>query len=258
MSLRHSLIVLALAAAVVLVFTRPPISQDPGYHWMADQRPLLGIPNCLNVLSNVPFLFVGLWGLAAVLRPGIFRDPGERWAYVVLFCGAAVTCFGSSYYHLAPDNSRLVWDRLPMTLGFMGLLSAVIAERLSPALGKMLLIPLLLIGVGSVLYWNWTESHGVGDLRPYILVQFGSLLLVVLLLLLYPARYSGSACIWGALASYALAKVFEATDKPIFAMGHIVSGHTLKHLAAAGGVAFLAAMVQARQKIGRSRSPSSN
>jgi len=46
------------------------------------------------------------------------------------------------------------------------------------------------------------------------------------------------------LIAYAVAKGFELADRPIFALGEIVSGHTLKHLVAAIALAFLAAMVK--------------
>ena len=218
---------------------------------MADQRTLLGIPNCLNVLSNLPFAVVGALGLRTILsREG--KDPGlpdgwERWPYAALFAGTALTTAGSAYYHLDPGNWRLVWDRLPMTFGFMGLLTAVLSERLGARAGRIAFGPLLLLGVSSVAFWYWTELRGEGDLRPYLLVQYGSLSLVLLLVLLHPAKDSSTAYILGALGMYALAKCLEAADRPVFAVGHIVSGHTLKHVIAAGGVACLVAMLRARR-----------
>jgi hypothetical protein len=221
---------------------------------MADERTLVGIPNGLNVLSNLPFAIVGLMGLAATFgRRGDGSSPfvtrGERWPYAALFAGVALTALGSSYYHLAPDNARLVWDRLPMTIGFMGLLTALIAERVSVSLGRWLFAPLLLAGAASVWYWHWSELQNAGDLRPYLLVQFGSLLLIVLLLVLYPARYSGTGYLVLGLAAYAAAKGLELADRSIFALGEVVSGHTLKHLAAAGGVACLGVMLRARHAV---------
>ena len=249
--LRHSVLVLGATIAGVTFLWGSPSPQDPAYHLMADERPLFGVPNCLNVLSNLPFAFVGLLGLRTVFRPGggsatLFRDPWERWPYAVLFAGTALTTLGSAYYHLSPNNARLVWDRLPMTFGFMGLLTALLAERVGLRVGRLLFTPLLLLGASSVAYWYWSEVHDQGDLRLYILVQYGSLLLVLFLLLLYPARYPGTGYLIVGLGAYAGAKGLEAADQRIFALGQMVSGHTLKHLAAAGGVACLLAMLRAR------------
>jgi hypothetical protein len=159
----------------------------------------------------------------------------------------ALTALGSSYYHLAPDNTRLVWDRLPMTLGFMGLLTALLAERVGVSVGRWLLAPLVVLGAASVGYWHWSEVQNAGDLRPYLTVQFGSLLLLVLLLVLYPARSSGTGYLVAGLSLYAAAKGLELADRYVFEFGQIVSGHTLKHLAAAGGVACLAVMLRTRR-----------
>jgi hypothetical protein len=251
MAVRPILIVLVLALAALCVLARPPIAQDPGYHDMADQRRLLGLPNALNVLSNVPFGVVGWWGLALTFRrrPGTgspFADEWERWPYSAVFAGTVLTAIGSSYYHLAPDNGRLVWDRLPMTVGFLGLVVAVLAERVSVRMARLLLVPLLTLGVASVFYWHWTELRGAGDLRPYALVQFGSLLAVVLVLALYPGKRRGGRHLVAALACYAAAKGLEWADQPILDLGHVVSGHTLKHVVAAAAVAWVAAMLRER------------
>jgi hypothetical protein len=248
---RHAVLVLAATIAGIVILGGSPSPQDPAYHLMADERPLFGIPNCLNVLSNLPFAFVSLLGLATVFRREtgrvpLFRDPWERWPYAVLFAGIGLTSVGSAYYHLSPDNARLVWDRLPMTLGFMGLLTAVLTERVGLRTGQLLLGPLLLLGAGSVAYWYWSEVQGQGDLRLYVLVQNGSLLLVLLLLLLYPARYPGTGYLVVGLGAYAVAKWLEAADQRIFALGQIVSGHTLKHLVAAGAVTCLLGMLRIR------------
>ena len=133
-----------------------------------------------------------------------------------------------------------------MSVGFMGLLTALVSERVSSSLSRIAFGPLLVAGAVSVAYWYWTELHGMGDLRLYLLVQFGTLLIVVLLLLLYPARLAGTRYLVIGLAAYALAKVFEASDQEVFALGHVISGHTLKHLTAAGGIAFLVVMLHRR------------
>ncbi len=206
-------------AMVVVTFAVPRIPQDPGYHDFADQRPCLGMPNCLNVASNAPFLVVGamgLWFLIGDRAAGgrdAFLTPAERQPYWLLFGGVALTGIGSAYYHWAPDNSTLFWDRLPMTVAFMALLSSVIAERVSLKIGLRLLWPLLAVGVLSTLYWHLGEMRGVGDLRPYALVQFGSLIAIPLILWLFPPRYTGTADMVRVIAWYALAKVFEFFDQ---------------------------------------------
>lgn len=254
-TVRHSILVAAVFVAAAIVLAAAPVPQPLTYHDMADQRSWLGIPNALNVLSNLPFAIVGVVGLARVLRSGVgpralFSDSWERWPYIALFTGVALTSVGSSYYHLDPDNARLVWDRLPMTIAFMGLLTAVLAERVSIPVARWLFVPLLAVGAISVGYWYWSEVQGAGDLRLYLFVQFGSLLLVVLLLVLYPARYAGDGFLIAGLAAYAASKGLELADGLILDVGRIVSGHTLKHLAAAGGVACLVVMFRKRAQLG--------
>jgi predicted membrane channel-forming protein YqfA (hemolysin III family) len=248
--MRHHVLI-AAAIATLAVFVWPPIPQDPGYHVMADQRTCLGIANCFNVLSNIPFAIVGIAGLAATFgrRQSDSLDSWERLSYATLFVGVTATAVGSSFYHLAPDNARLVWDRLPMTLGFMGVLTALIGERVDRRLVRWLLGPLVALGLLSVFYWYWSELRGAGDLRLYVIVQFGSLIVVALLLALYKSPYTGSAYLVAGLIIYGAAKLFELEDRPIFALGEIVSGHTLKHLTAAAGGACIAWMLQVRRPL---------
>src|SRR5437899_10886153 len=110
----------------------PPLAQPQSYHQFADDRTFAGVPRALDVLSNIGFLIVGFLGLRYLLAnepEKIFTRPVERWPYIILFFGVTLTCFGSGYYHLAPDNAQLVWDRLPMTEGFMVMMSAMFWER---------------------------------------------------------------------------------------------------------------------------------
>ena len=231
----------SIVAAVALTFYGR-LPQDPRYHRFADTRTLAGIPNVGDVLSNVALVAagaVGLLFLARSPRRGPLLDPRERIAYVVFFAGVFLAGFGSAYYHWAPDNQRLFWDRLPMTLAFTSLFVAVLGERIGLRPANRLLVPLLAIGAAAVLYWRWTEAAGRGDLRPYALVQYGLLVSLVLLLLLFPDRRAKG--VWWVVGAYALAKVCEVFDESIFRLTGFVSGHTLKHVVAgaAGGLVLL-------------------
>ena len=179
---------------------------------------------------------------------GAFSEQGERWPYLFVFVGLLLTGFGSSYYHLYPNNSRLVWDRLPMTIAFMSIVAAIIAERISLRVGLWLLPILIVVGMGSVLQWYASEMRGSGDLRFYAAVQVYSAL-VLLLALLLPQPYTRGSDLAIVVGLYALAKALETFDRPIFAVGHFVSGHTLKHLAAAAAGYCILRMLQKRRPV---------
>ncbi len=230
---------IALVVAAVFLFVAP-IPQDPAYHAFADGRTLLGVANFWNVVSNLPFLVVGAWGVVYVMRHGhAVCLPGLELAYVVFFSGVFLTAFGSSYYHLAPANDPLAWDRLPMTIGFAGLFSIIVGEFVAARIGRMLVVPLLLVGIVSVEYWIWTESRGAGDLRLYALVQFLPMLLIPFILLLYRPAIGSAKYFWAMLGFYVLSKIVEFFDMAIFAAGGAISGHSLKHLFAAAATAMV-------------------
>jgi hypothetical protein len=239
----------ALAAAAV----SPPIPQDPAYHRLADGRTFFGIPNALNVVSNAPFVLVGALGAWAI-RPGgraRFIEGRERWPWAVFFAGLFLTGFGSAYYHLAPDNQRLMWDRLPLAMALMGLFAAIVMERIGVRIGLALLGPLVAIGLASVLWWHAGELEGRGDLRLYAIVQFYPLVAIPLLLSAWPPRYTLGGAILATVGVYAFAKVFELLDRPILELGSVVSGHTLKHLLAGGAGYVIVWMVDSRRPIAR-------
>ncbi|MEQ8204533.1 MAG: hypothetical protein RIA65_00035 [Woeseia sp.] len=175
------LLLICLTAVVVAAFLEP-VAQDSRYHGFADQRDWANIPNILNVLSNGPFLIAGIAGLMALRSAPV--TAVSRTCLMVFFSGVTLTALGSAAYHWRSDNATLLWVRLPMTLAFAGLMALVISEYLSNKLAGRLLWPMLLAGLLSVVYWLWTESHGRGDLRWYVLVQFLPLVLIPLILLL--------------------------------------------------------------------------
>src|SRR5882724_11936905 len=243
---------LTLAATVGIATLFVPRTPQPlSYHQFADRRSWLGIPNFGDVASNILFLLAGLWGLEFLCRQSSrerFLDARERWPYFLVFLGLMLTAFGSAYYHLAPDNARLVWDRLPMTIVFMPLVAAMIAERVNVVLGLWLLPVLLAIGVGSVLQWHWSEVSGEGDLRFYAAVQVYALV-VLLVVLVLPARYTPGADLVVVAGFYLLAKILEMGDRVVFGRVHLVSGHTLKHLAAGAAGFGILRMLRLRRAV---------
>ena len=229
----QSALLLSLGLGVIVVVTMAdPVPQDPLYHVFADQRPMAGIPNFLNVMSNLPFLLIGILGWRTIATNEASVTATTKLAWVIFFFGIALTAFGSGYFHLQPDNYTLVWDRLPMTISFMSLVSIIVSEYFAPRLGRQILIPLLLLGAASVAWWAYTESQGAGDLRPYAIVQFLPMLLIPMIILLYNARSDLGRYVWWMISFYVAAKVAEQLDDNLFALGGAVSGHSLKHLLA--------------------------
>jgi hypothetical protein len=244
-------------AAVTVVYFLPAVPQDPAFHLFADQRSLWAIPNFANVASNLPFLVIGVIGLLRVAKAGM---PAIGWIYGVLFVGVLLTGLGSAYYHWHPDNDRLVWDRIPMTIVFMSLLAATVAELVDRQLGFGVLFPLVGVGVGSVLYWHWSELHGRGDLRWYGLVQFYPMVLIPLLIWLYwsPAHKPAIRSLAWVVAWYVVAKILEVPDRQIYDLIGI-SGHTLKHFAAAMSTAYFVQLFGRRyRRLGGEAIPGTN
>jgi hypothetical protein len=242
-------VTVGVALAAVLV---PALPQPLSYHAFADCRAFWAIPNFLNVVSNLPFLVGGAMGLMLIWNGGgRFSEQREQLPYLVFFLGAFLTCFGSAYYHAAPDNPRLVWDRLPMTLGFAGLVSAAIAERFDLKLGLRALWPLLLLGVVTVIYWYATERAGRGNIIPYAAYQAWSIVVIVLLIAVFPARrYSHGGLLAWAAVWYGLAKIFETFDLQVYRLLQgTLSGHTIKHVLAAGAVFAVVRQLQRRSAL---------
>jgi hypothetical protein len=246
------LLVVFTALLIAATLLAPRVPQPASYHNFADQRSWLGVRNFGDVASNVLFAVAGAWGmiwLGSAASGARFVDSRERWPYLVFFLGLLLTAFGSGYYHLAPDDPRLVWDRLPMTIAFMGLVAAMLAERVSVPAGLWLLPFLVLIGVRSVVWWWHTEQIGAGDLRFYAAVQVYAVLVLPLLLLL-PPRYTRSADFGVIFGLYVLAKIFETADRQVFWLTrHAVSGHTLKHVAAGAAGLWIVRMLEKRRPV---------
>ena len=244
---------LLLGALAGLAWLLPPIAQPLSYHDFADQRTCWGLPHCLDTVSNILFVLAGAAGLLVLHRAdrqGAFRDSREAKPYRLFFVATVLLGFGSGYYHLDPGNERLLWDRLAMMLVFMAWFAAIVTERISPRLGLRLLPLLAAVGLGSAFYWGWSEARGMGDLRPYLLMQLVPMLLIPLLLWRYPPRYSGDRAILAVIGLYLLALLADLGDRPVFVLtGGRVSGHTIKHVIAALAVVAVALHVRRRHAL---------
>lgn len=235
------------ALAAVAAWLVPAMPQPLAYHDFADHRAMFGIRNFLDVASNLAFAFAGVAGLAVTLRQrGRFQFNGEGWPYAIFFLGVLFTAAGSAYYHLAPDNDALFWDRLPMTIAFMALVCSQIVDRINVHAGLILLPPMLLLGAASVVYWRVTEHAGAGNVMPYGILQGYSMAILLAMAALTRSRYSHGHYLYWVFAWYLLSKLFETFDAGLMGLGQLVSGHTLKHLAAAMAPAAVCLMLVRR------------
>lgn len=241
------MIPLLAAASPALAFWifSGPLPQDPRYHLFADDRSVFGIPNFLDVTSNLLFCVVGIWGSF------IYRRHRERFpfgeAVFGFTLGVFLTGLGSAFYHWQPSSDTLIWDRLPISLTFMSFTALIIFERISETWGRRLFVPLLVAGIGSILFWAWRD-----DLRPYAIVQFYPILALPVILL--TTRGPGTGYYWLVLLGYGLAKVLEVLDIPIFnLLGTVCSGHTLKHVM--GSIAALFVILKFRDQARREPLP---
>lgn len=242
MTIRSSILLALALCAVIGVFFLPPIAQNQSYHNFADSRTLLNIPNFWNVVSNLPFLILGIAGLYTFFSNNTITS--KSFAVVTLFIGVAGIGVGSAYYHWNPSNATLVWDRIPMTVTFMSFFAIVIGNYVNQRWSFILLLPLLVIGIISVLTWYYGELNGQGDLRLYVLVQFLPMLAIPVIVFVYPTPNRARICIVVIIMLYVIAKFFENKDLVVFNAGEIVSGHTIKHLFAAAAVLYIFRMVK--------------
>ncbi|MFN0206620.1 MAG: alkaline phytoceramidase [Planctomycetota bacterium] len=238
------------AACVAAPFFVSRVAQPPEYHDFADRREWLGIANFGDVASNVPFMIVGILGISFLLKEKAkakFKTDWERSLYIIFFIGVFFTVFGSSFYHLAPSNLRVMWDRFPIAVACGALTLILIAERVSLAASQWLTVPVLTYSIGSVAYWYFTETAGVGDLRFWGLAQFFPAVAIPVMFLLFPANYSKQYYYFAAIGCYAAAKLLEVWDRQTYEILRFVSGHSLKHLFAAFAAYLLLVMIQKRQ-----------
>jgi hypothetical protein len=220
----------SLAAYGLLRLLLGPLPQDPSYHLLADTRTCLGvIPRAGDVLTNLAILASGLFGLA--LRNRMTVAPEERTAVNVLIAAVILTAFGSAYYHWAPANPTLVWDRLPLAIVLTSVLALVLADRVHPLLARHGIWPLTVFAFVSVIFWGVSEAMGRGDLLLYLVVRVGAAIAIALLVILRRGRHTGTKWLVAALLGEVLMSALERHDHEVFQLtGGLISGHSLKHV----------------------------
>ena len=234
--------------AIVGLFILSPIEQNKEYHNFCDSDTIFNIPNFWNVISNVPFLIIGFIG---IYKTSALLDTKIQ--YILFFLGISLVSIGSGYYHLNPNNNTLVWDRLPMTIAFMSLFSIIISEFIDLKIGLKLLVPALLIGLLSVVYWIVFN-----DLKIYILVQFFPILAILVILIFFKSKYNLIIGYWLLLLAYIIAKLFEHFDYQTQNALKILSGHTLKHIVISIGIFSLLYTYIKRKKLKQLLTPNQN
>ncbi len=243
LSKQYTAIVLAaitfFAFIVVFVFINP-IQQDESYHHFADSISIIHIHNFWNVISNIGFVFTGLYGFTILKKYQITTAINY-----VLFAGIMLTGIGSAYYHFAPNNTTLVWDRLPMTIVFTTFFAQLYSWYISSKTAMIIWISSLVLGIVSVFYWHYTESIHQGDLRLYAIVQYLPMLLLLVILAFHYKQFPFLLQpISMVILFYIIAKLFEHFDKTIFENTQCIGGHPFKHIAASIASLYIVKMVE--------------
>lgn len=209
-----------------------PATDAVKYFQFSDSRSFFGIPNAMDVLSNLAFLLFGLVGLKKVFQSRSMYSRFFFYCGIILCASVILTCFGSMYFHWNPNPNTLPWDRLPMTVAFSTITAMVVADRVDEKIGKWALFLLIPLGLIAVIGFK----QGWLTLKPYIVIQFGSIVFIALLTLIFEGKVLPNSLLWPGIGLYAFAKLFESSDGEIFSATGVVSGHTLKHLFAAFAV----------------------
>jgi hypothetical protein len=232
--------------SLFIVFSLPPLPFDPKYHEFADKRIFLGVPHFFDVMSNVPYLIFGLMGIYFSFQS--YKEKKISWPFFFFFTGIFYVCFGSIYYHLHPTTERLIWDRVPMTFAFMGLLVGLMDQFIWEKSTKYFLIPFLLLGLFSVFYWYHLEIQNNGDQRLYFWVQSIPLIMICFCLFNSKPFFKKTKFYFYALLFYLVSKIFEFNDHKIFLItDNYLSGHTLKHLSSSFSIFLILSGLKKRE-----------
>lgn len=238
---------LALIVGLVLISVSKLLVLGDEAHFMnfADKRAMLGVDNAIDVLTNIGFLVVALLGLRAVAQSPAADDgdKARRLTGFITFAAVLATAFGSTWFHLNPTHETLLWDRLPMAIGFSSLVCLLIVDRISARAGLWMLGGLTTFALWSIYQWQYLNFA-----TPYTALQVGSILAVLLMAWLHSKGRIANRYIWLTALGYVIAKVFEALDRPLFELTGFISGHSLKHIMAALALYALVAGFRALDK----------
>jgi hypothetical protein len=217
-----------------------PVINGPSFHRYADARAFFGIPNAGDVLSNLPFVIIGIAGLLAARRVvGVSRG-----LVALFFAGILGIGLGSGAYHAYPIDATLAFDWLPIVLALAWLSALLLADRVDPFAGKVAAVVLPLAAFASVAWWwGGGGTSAGGDMRWYAFLQLLFVVLVPVILFLYPkGRLERGPLLLG-VACFVAARLVHSADETVLEMTG-VSGHTLKHLVAAMAAYFVLVAVR--------------
>ncbi|XP_072998545.1 uncharacterized protein [Typha latifolia] len=225
---RAKLFLYAAFLSLLLILVTPRIPHSPSLHLFADMRNFLGVPNTLNVLTTFPFLLVGVPGLVLCLSGSCFGISlkGEVFGWALFYAGNAAVAFGSAYYHLKPDDDRIVWDRLPMMISASSVLSILVIERVDERIGISCLFSLLLLVLVSI-----ACERTFDDLRLCMMFHLIPCIAIPAMVFLFPPKYTHSRFWILASGFYLLARFEGVADKKVYSVNrYFISGHSLEHL----------------------------
>jgi hypothetical protein len=230
--LKHAPTIVTVGIIAILAL-HGRIAQPVHYHDFADNSAAFGIHHAADVLSNAGFALVAIWGWLMLWPKRASNELRNGWpGYRLFLIGLLLTAFGSAFYHLAPDNARLIWDRLPIALVCAGLIVGVRGDTRPQLKAEIEAILLALYAVASVAWWVYTDSTGADDLRPYLLLQILPIILIPLWQAIHRAPRTDRIAFAAAMVLYVVAKFAEVFDHEIADTLGFVSGHTIKHLIA--------------------------
>ncbi|XP_018446743.1 uncharacterized protein LOC108818307 isoform X2 [Raphanus sativus] len=204
---------------LILLFITPKVPLHSfRHHVFADKRNFMGVPNTLNVMTNFPFLIIGVLGFVLCVGGSFFNISlkGEIWGWTLFYASVSSLAFGSAYYHLKPDDNTIVWDTLP----FFGRESGGESRIELPRLASV----------------HFISQRCLRQLIPCLAIPIMTVLL--------PPKYTHSRFWLLATAAHSVSKIEGLADSKIYnANGYIISGHSLGHLCSALSMLLLSVML---------------